>query len=53
MAREARIQLDRRNLLFGGYLQPQTALDLQNFPIKMHYRCELIIDRGKDVSACF
>ena len=53
MARKARIQLDRRNLLFGGYLQPQTALDLQNFLIKMHYRCELIIDWGKDVLACF
>ena len=45
----ARIQLDRRNLLFGGYLQPRTPLDLQNFLIKMHYRYELNIDRGKHV----
>ena len=47
MARKARRQLDRRNLLFGVYLQPRTALDLPNFPIKMHYRYELNIDRGK------
>ena len=35
-------------------LQPQTALnDLQNIPIKMHYRYELNSNRGKHVLACF
>ena len=53
MARKARIQLDRGNLLFGVYLQPRTALDLQNIPIKMRYQYELNSDRGKHVLACF
>ena len=37
----------------GVYLQTWTALYLLNFLIKMHYRYELNIDRGKYVLTCF
>ena len=53
MARTARRELDRWHLIFGVYLQTWTARYLLNFPIKMYYRYELNIDRGKYVLTCF
>ena len=35
------------------HLKTWTDLYLLNFPIKMHYRCKLNIDWGKQVLACF
>ena len=51
--RTARRQLDGRHLLFRVYLQTWTDLYLLNLPIKMRYRYELNIDRGKHVLGCF
>ena len=53
MARTARRDLNRWHLIFGVYLQTWTARYLLNFPIKMYYRYELNIDRGKYVLTCF
>ena len=46
IARTARSQLVGQHLLFGVYLKTWADLFLPNFPKKMHYRCELNIDRG-------
>ena len=47
IARTTRSQLDGQHLLFGVYLQTWADLYLLNFPKKMHFWCELNIDRGK------
>ena len=52
-SKNSKKRTQQMNLIFGVYLQTWAALYLLNFPIKMHYRYELNIDRGKYVLTCF